>query len=628
MPHRNTKYLLHLGIMFSLLTSCSSAFGRTSKHVHTYSDLFKEVSATCTEDGSLAHYTCLECGQFFDSRKNEVDESELLIKATGHHYSSTYKFDETYHMLVCDVCGEANENGKTAHVFDKKVLSDAYKVSDETCLTGSTYYYSCVCGAKGEETFENDDALGHSASETWSYNDAEHWHECSNDCGEKLDVGDHVYDQQVTSENYLKESATCEHGNIYFYSCICGVKGENTFDDGLVAEHSGSHYDYLPFTATSNGTSQFWECDICHQIKTLENGLFSIEKVRYSDSKTLQIELPSLINIGKNFLAQDEGFNILQDGSTQQGGWFGYVTSDNNESTISVNFNNESNVGDKYLLLKNSLITDINGNKYKLDKDYAFAYGSSGWVMETEPTIPAGVWVEKGVAPSVSEDDFRCIMYTFDLLDASLGYTDKSHVQESIDLELSADDGVVLDTSGLVVKRNDVDITIGAQYFQSHILSFNLGFDDAEAGDILTIAKDSVIKLQLGDNTISRKIKNDIAYVYNGTGQWRRAKIVEFGLPSSTHVQWGMALLQDENYFGVSVDTNCFYTGSVKFNGVEYGGLPQGATLGLYFNGLTIEPGFTMNIAKGTYFDCNYVLIITMQEYSVSWDGSKWSYVE
>ena len=89
MPHRNTKYLLHLGIMFSLLTSCSSAFDRTSKHVHTYSDLFKEVSATCTEDGSLAHYTCLECGQFFDSRKNEVDESELLIKATGHHYSST-----------------------------------------------------------------------------------------------------------------------------------------------------------------------------------------------------------------------------------------------------------------------------------------------------------------------------------------------------------------------------------------------------------------------------------------------------------------------------------------------------------------------------------------------------------
>lgn len=621
------KNILHLGIMLFLLPSCTNQ-KETQVHTHVYSELVDKVEATCVDNGMAAHYTCLECEKLFDVNKNETSEEDLIIPATGHHYSNSYEIDETHHALKCDVCGAIDENSKVAHNFNRQIKNETYKVADHTCLTGSKYYYSCVCGAKGSEIFEDNDATGHNPSDTWKYDETHHWHECLNDCEEKLDYDTHTFDQEIKTIDYLKEAATCQHGNVYCYSCICGAKSDSTFDDGAIIEHSGSHYDYLPFTATSNGTRQFWQCDICEEIYLLEDGLFSIEKVRYSDSKTLQLELPTLIDIGTNFLATDTGFNVKQDGSSQQAGWFGYVTTPNNESTISVNFNKESKEGDVFYLLKNSLITDKNNKQYKLDKDYKFIYQNSAWIMETTPTIPAGTWVEKGVAPAVDDDDIRSVWYSIDLTNNSLHYSDKNHIQISIDLELEAEDGVILDVSHAIIKRNGEKIEFSAQYFQSHILSLNLGFDDAAAGDVITIEKGSIIKLQIGDNVINRKINAEAAYLYNGTGQWRKAKFVEFGLPSITNVQYNMVLLQDENYFGVSDNTNCYYTGSVKANGTEYSGLPQGATLGLFFNNLSISPGFTFQITKGTYFDCNNVLIINAKEYAVSWNGSQWSFIE
>jgi hypothetical protein len=49
----------------------------------------------------------------------------------------------------------------------------------------------------------------------------------------------HVFDQMVIDEKYLKESANCQHGNIYYKSCVCGffTTAADTFDDGLVGDH-------------------------------------------------------------------------------------------------------------------------------------------------------------------------------------------------------------------------------------------------------------------------------------------------------------------------------------------------------------------------------------------------------
>ena len=47
----------------------------------------------------------------------------------------------------------------------------------------------------------------------------------------------HAYTEEIEEEKFLKEAATCEHGNIYYYSCECGEKGVGTFEAGRALEH-------------------------------------------------------------------------------------------------------------------------------------------------------------------------------------------------------------------------------------------------------------------------------------------------------------------------------------------------------------------------------------------------------
>ncbi|MGN0447290.1 MAG: hypothetical protein ACI4GC_01940, partial [Acutalibacteraceae bacterium] len=49
---------------------------------HNYGTLIAKVDATCTTDGTIAHYTCSICKKNFDSDKNEVND--LTIDALGH----------------------------------------------------------------------------------------------------------------------------------------------------------------------------------------------------------------------------------------------------------------------------------------------------------------------------------------------------------------------------------------------------------------------------------------------------------------------------------------------------------------------------------------------------------------
>ena len=49
---------------------------------------------------------------------------------------------------------------------------------------------------------------------------------------------EHVFDQQVTIARYRCEGTTCGNAATYYYSCVCGEKGTETFTDGSAASHS------------------------------------------------------------------------------------------------------------------------------------------------------------------------------------------------------------------------------------------------------------------------------------------------------------------------------------------------------------------------------------------------------
>lgn len=96
-----------------------------------------------------------------------------------HNWNSTWSSDSFSHWHECSIC-----NGKgdiAAHTYDQETVNEQYKASSATCLSGTTYYMSCDCGAKGADTFEigDKDPDNHSGilNNDWKSNDTKHWKE-------------------------------------------------------------------------------------------------------------------------------------------------------------------------------------------------------------------------------------------------------------------------------------------------------------------------------------------------------------------------------------------------------------------------------------------------------------------
>ena len=99
---------------------------------------------TCTKKGKTT-YTCIGCGAT-STIKN--------VSALDHDYS-VWDHDDDQHWKKCSRCDEID--GKTAHVYNQKVVDAKYLASAATCTSPAVYYKSCECGAKGTETFESGD---------------------------------------------------------------------------------------------------------------------------------------------------------------------------------------------------------------------------------------------------------------------------------------------------------------------------------------------------------------------------------------------------------------------------------------------------------------------------------------
>ena len=54
-----------------------------------------------------------------------------------------------------EVFGEVTVKVDSNHTFNQKTENEKYLVDGTLCGEKVKYYYSCICGEKGEETFEN-----------------------------------------------------------------------------------------------------------------------------------------------------------------------------------------------------------------------------------------------------------------------------------------------------------------------------------------------------------------------------------------------------------------------------------------------------------------------------------------
>ena len=73
----------------------------------------------------------------------------------------------------------------------------------------------------------------HEFSTEWTTDENFHWHKCKDEkCNEVSDKAAHVFDKETVSAMYLASEATYTDAAKYYKSCVCGVKGTETFDYG------------------------------------------------------------------------------------------------------------------------------------------------------------------------------------------------------------------------------------------------------------------------------------------------------------------------------------------------------------------------------------------------------------
>lgn len=110
---------------------------------------------------------------------NSTDKVLQLHKHSGGTATCTAN-------AVCTTCGQQyGDRDLNNHDYSQTRMTSTYKASDATCTTPVTYYYSCVCGATGTNTFdstkEDEQAKGHAFAAAWEHNDDKHWHKCTRD---------------------------------------------------------------------------------------------------------------------------------------------------------------------------------------------------------------------------------------------------------------------------------------------------------------------------------------------------------------------------------------------------------------------------------------------------------------
>ena len=157
---------------------------------------------TCTAPGWEAYEECSRCGN-----SNYVE-----IPALGHdliHYTAqapTCTAPGWNAYDVCSRCGESNYVEIPAHGHN--YVSHAAQAPTCTAIGWESYDECTHCG---DSNYVEIPALGHSF-------------------------------ENVVDPQYLKSEATCESPAVYYKSCACGHKSEDTFTSGTTTAHEESDW--------------------------------------------------------------------------------------------------------------------------------------------------------------------------------------------------------------------------------------------------------------------------------------------------------------------------------------------------------------------------------------------------
>lgn len=206
------------------------------KRVFTKDDQNKEIKAVWEE-------------HTFDQKLKEVNGvSTLKDKATCTTNAIYYKSCACGQVSTTETFED--KDTKLGHEYTKQIKDSKYlKSQGSNCQEHDVYWYACSrcdVSAKDDENaqdkyYESAEVGNHVFSKDWHKDSNNHWHSCTvPGCNEVSDKGNHVYDQEVESSEYLATPATCMTPARYYKSCICGAKGTEAF--AATGSHLGHAY--------------------------------------------------------------------------------------------------------------------------------------------------------------------------------------------------------------------------------------------------------------------------------------------------------------------------------------------------------------------------------------------------
>ena len=139
----------------------------------------------------------------------------------------------------------------------------------------------------------------HEFSAEWTTDENYHWHKCKDEkCNEVSDKASHVFDEEIVSEMYFASNATYTAAAKYYKSCICGVKGTETFSHGspLSAKANTIAFaDGLTLDKPYDGTAVVFDAS---QVNRYGDGAITIMyKVKGADDNTYIATAPK--NVGE-----------------------------------------------------------------------------------------------------------------------------------------------------------------------------------------------------------------------------------------------------------------------------------------------------------------------------------------
>ena len=294
--------VLFLWVCSCFLVGCNNAKEEEQPHTHSITKTDAKTP-TCTETGYEEYYSCDTCGKLFaDVNATEeiyvipalekIEHSYTNENATAAYLASEATCEAKATYFKSCVCGAKGTDtfsfGEVKmHTYSEEVAEQAYLASEATCETKATYYKSCACGVKGTETF--------------TYGE----------------FGSHVYNEEFPTQAYLASDATCVAKASYYKSCACGERGTDTFTYGDFGGHGKGDLIVSDNALVDSSTdSYFLSCPHCGQLSTetttvaeflgIENGM------SFTQFQGFDVELP------KNTTLTIEKYTVkLMDGTVK-----------------------------------------------------------------------------------------------------------------------------------------------------------------------------------------------------------------------------------------------------------------------------------------------------------------------